>query len=154
MKRRISLTFDNGARVVADMIEDEAPTVCEFIWNILPVEGPTIHGMYSGAEIFVLLDHPQAVPPENMVHIPLPGELLYFYDPGTGGVGRKGPVGEICFVYNRGVRLTGHEGVPAHASLFARVPGDWKHDWTAFAQECRKARWQGPQLLRIERVIV
>jgi hypothetical protein len=24
-------------------------------------------------------------------------------------------------------------GVPAPGSLFARIPGDWKYDWTAFA---------------------
>ena len=45
-----------------------------------------------------------------------------------------------------------HEGVPAHCALFARVPGDWKYDWINFARECRKARWEGPQMLRIERV--
>jgi len=40
----------------------------------------------------------------------------------------------------------------AYASLFARIPGDWKHDWLTFAQACRRVRWEGPQLLRIERV--
>ena len=34
---------------------------------------------------------------------------------------------------------------------FGRVPGDWKYDWQEFARECRKARWEGPQVLRIER---
>ena len=61
-------------------------------------------------------------------------------------------VAELCIVYNRGVVLRGPEGVPTHASLFARIPGDWKYDWSDFAKTCRKARWEGPQLLSIERV--
>lgn len=42
------------------------------------------------------------------------------------------------------------EGVPTHLNLFARVPGDWKHDWRAFAARCRAAR-RTPSILRIER---
>jgi len=107
--------------------------------------------MYSGAEVFTIVeDAPRAVA-ENLVQLPLPGELLYFYDEGRGATGARKPVGEICMVYGRGVVLRGHEGVPVHASLFARIPGDWKHDWTPFAQACRKCRWEGPQRLRIER---
>ena len=59
-------------------------------------------------------------------------------------------MGEICFVYGRGVVLRGHEGVTAYAHLFARIPGDWKHDWIHFARACRRCRWEGPQTLRIE----
>ena len=107
--------------------------------------------MYSGAEVFAMLENPQPAPNENLVHLPLPGELLYFYDPGTGGVGARKPVAELVVVYGRGVVLRGHEGVPAHCALFARIPGDWKYDWVTFAKACRKARWEGPQVLRIER---
>lgn len=126
--------------------------MCDLIWNSLPIEGKAIHGMYSGAEVFVLVDKPQPAPAENMVNLPLPGELLYFFDEGKGAVGARKPVGEVCFVYGRGVVLRGHEGIPAHASLFARVPGDWKTDWLPFAQACRKCRWEGPRRLLLERV--
>jgi hypothetical protein len=107
--------------------------------------------MYSGLEVFAMLDKPEPVPSENMVQLPLPGELLYFYDPSTGAVGARKPVGEIVLVYGRGVVLRAHEGVPTHCALFGRIPGDWKYDWINFARECRKARWEGPQMLRIER---
>ena len=60
------------------------------------------------------------------------------------------PVAEIAFIYGRGVTLKQAEGVPTHLNLFARVPGDWKHDWTAFAAGCRAAR-RRPTTLRIER---
>jgi hypothetical protein len=115
------------------------------------MEHDLIHGMYSGAEVFAMIDNAASAPAENMVQLPLPGELLYFYDEGRGAVGARKPVGEICIVYGRGVVLRAHEGVPVHASLFARIPGDWKHDWIPFAQACRKVRWEGPKRLRIER---
>ena len=135
---------------IAEMLVDEAPEVCEYIRSVLPMEAKAIHGMYSGAEVFTMIEGPRAVKAQNRVSLPLPGELLYFHDDGTGGVGRGKPVGEICFVYGRGVMLKGHEGAAASASLFARIPGDWKHDWVEFAQACRRCRWQGPQQLRIE----
>src|SRR5438874_143298 len=152
-RRQIRLTFPaRGESVLAELLDDEAPKVCELVWSMLPVETKAIHGMYSGAEVFVMVDKPQPAPVENLVQLPLPGEILYFFDPGVGATGAKKPVGEIVLAYGRGVVLRAHEGVPTHCALFARIRGDWKYDWTKFAQECRKARWEGPQLLRIERV--
>lgn len=152
-RRTLRLTFTaTGKSTLAELLDDEAPKVCELVWNMLPVETKAIHGMYSGAEIFAIVDKPQPSPVENLVQLPLPGEILYFYDPGAGAVGAKKPVGEIAVVYGRGVTLRAHEGVPTHCALFARIPGDWKYDWLEFAQECRRARWEGPQVIRIERV--
>ncbi len=152
-RRRIRLTYAATVEsVIADMLDDEAPCVCKHIWEILPIETKVIHGMYSGAEVFALLDNPQPLPPENMTQLPLPGEMLYFYDGSSSVANSKKPVAEFCVVYGRGVVLRGPEGVPTHCSLFARIPGDWKYDWAAFAKACRRARWEGPQVLRIERV--
>lgn len=149
--RRIRLTFvDTGESVLADLLEGDAPETCELIWGLLPAESKAIHGMYSGAEVFTLVEAAPESVPENLVQLPLPGELLYFYDEGRGAAGARRPVGEICFVYGRGVVLRAHEGVPTQATLFARIPGDWKTDWTAFAAACRRCRWEGPQRLRIE----
>ena len=151
--RRIKLTFpDTGESVFAELLDADAPGACELVWNRLPIEQKAIHGMYSGAEVFALIDNPAPAPAENLVQLPLPGELLYFFDEGSGAAGARKPVGEICLVYGRGVVLRAHEGIPTRASLFARIPGDWKHDWTDFAQACRRCRWEGPQRLRIERV--
>ena len=150
-RRKIRLTYvASGESVLADMLEDEAPNVCEFVWDQLPLQTKAIHGMYSGLEVFTMIDKPEPVPAENLVQLPLPGELLYFYDPSVGAVGAGKPVGEIVLVYGRGVVLRAHEGVPTHCALFGRIPGDWKYDWVNFAKECRKSRWEGPQMLRIE----
>lgn len=151
-RRTLRLTYvATGESVDAELLDDEAPEVCRLVWDLLPVEGRLLHGMYSGAEVFMLLDKVGPHPPENLCQIPLPGELLLFYDGSSSVANSKKPVREICFVYNRGVILRGPEGVPTYASLFARVRGDWKYDWTSFRDVCRKVRHEGPSVLRIER---
>ena len=150
--RRLRLTFvPSGESVLADLLEDDAPHVCEEVWNMLPLENALLPGMYSGPEVFMLLDNARPVPRENEVQLPLPGEILFFYDSGTSSAGGNKAVSEICVVHGRGVALKQHEAVPTFASLFARIPGDWKHDWTDFAKACRRVRTEGPQRLRIER---
>lgn len=153
MPRKIRLTYtQTGESVTAEMLDKEAPQLCQMIWEMLPIEHKAIHGMYSGAEVFLLLDKPQPAPNENLVQIPLPGELLYFYDNSRNVTNVKPEVAEVCFVYNRGVILKGPEGAPTYASLFARIAGDWKYDWTDFRQACRRCRFEGPQVMRIDRV--
>ena len=72
MKRRhIKLTFvSSGESVQAELLDDEAPNVCAHVWSILPVETKVIHGMYSGLEVFAMLDNPKPAPNENMVQLP------------------------------------------------------------------------------------
>ena len=150
--RRLRLTFvSSGETVLADLLQEDAPHVCEEVWNMLPLEKALLPGMYSGPEVFMLLDDARPVPRENEVQLPLPGEILFFYDAGTSSAGGNKAVSEICVVHGRGVALKQHEAVPTFASLFARIPGDWKHDWTDFAKACRRVRTAGPQRLRIER---
>ena len=58
-RRHIRLTYvATGESVVAELLDDEAPEVCRIVWERLPIEGKTLHGMYSGAEVFLLLDQP------------------------------------------------------------------------------------------------
>jgi hypothetical protein len=151
-RRQVRLTYvATGESVLAELLDDDAPEVCRHVWDCLPVQTKVIHGMYSGAEVFALLDNPRPAAPENLCQLPLPGELLYFFDGSSNVANSKKPVAEICVVYGRGVVLRGPEGVPTHCSLFARIPGDWKYDWVEFAKACRRARWEGPQELRVER---
>jgi len=83
LTRRIKLTFpETGESVLADLLDAEAPSTCELVWNSLPVEQKAIRGMYSGAEVFALIENPEPDPAENLVQLPLPGELLYFFDQG------------------------------------------------------------------------
>src|SRR6476469_8823480 len=97
-RRTIRLTYvATGESVVAEMLDDEAPEVCRIVWDRLPVEGKVLHGMYSGAEVFLLLDPATPHPPENLCQLPLPGELLLFHDGSSSVAGAKFPVREICF---------------------------------------------------------
>jgi hypothetical protein len=151
-RRHIRITFvGSGESVAAELLDDEAPSVCQAVWNALPKELDVTHAMYSGQEVYVLLD-PLDTPHENLTQIPLPGELLYFTEGPASVLAGGKTIGEICFIYGRGVILKQQEGAPTYASLFARVPGDWKYDWTDFAQACRRARREGSKKLRIERV--
>lgn len=151
--RQIRLTFtDTGESVIADLLETAAPRVCDEVWNMLPLERKMIHGMYSGPEVFMVLEKPREIPRENEVQLPLPGEVLFFYDPGTSSAGGNRAVSEICVVYARGVALKQHEAVPTFASAFARIPGDPTRDWPEFVAACRRIRTERTAPMRIERV--
>src|SRR2546428_9932896 len=103
-QRHIRLTFvSTGESVIAEMLEEEAPNICQHVWDLLPLEKVMIHGQYSGAEILALVEDIAAPAAENRVQIPLPGEICYFYEPGRSAAGRSAPVSEICVVYGRGV---------------------------------------------------
>src|SRR5690348_2376372 len=110
LMRRIKLTFTaTGESVLADLLEEDAPETCAYIWDMLPMEHKLTHGQFSGAEVFLLFDNPKRLPLENFTGLPLPGEILYYHSE-LGGVGSsKSYVGEICFIYGRGVTLRGHE---------------------------------------------
>src|SRR5262245_38866565 len=145
-RRRVRLTYvATGESVVAEMLDDEAPEVCRIVWDLLPVEGKVLHGMYSGAEVFLLLDKAIPQPPENLCQLPLPGEVLLFTDTSSSVANSKKPISEICFVYNRGVVLRGPEAVPTHCSVFARIPADSRPDSVDFRTACLKAGWERSQ---------
>lgn len=152
-RRQIRLTFaETGESVVAEMLEDDAPITCQLVWDMLPVEHKLIHGRYSGMEAFVLLDKYQPAPEEQRTRLPLPGEILYWSDSGSLVTSNGQPAAEILLAFGRGVTLRGAEGVPCYGSLFARILGDWKHDWIDFAEACGRIRTQGSPTFRIERV--
>ncbi len=152
VRRHIRLTFvATGESVIAEVLDDDAPKTCRLVWDRLPLEAALVHGRYSGMELFVLLDRPQPAPEENRTQLPLPGEILYWFSQDTSVTGDGKPVAEICLIYGRGVTLRGAEGAPSYGNLFARIPGDWKYDWTAFRDACRRVRTASSRL-RIERV--
>jgi hypothetical protein len=152
MRRHVRLILKvAGASVVAELLDDEAPATAAHVWDRLPIEAPLNHGQFSGAEVFVLVDDPVRLIAENVVQLPLPGELLYFYEGMENATAGPHPEEEIAFIYGRGVTLRQAEGVPTHLNLFGRVRGDWKYDWQPFADACRASR-RVPEVLRIEQV--
>jgi len=67
------MTFlQTGESAAAELLDADAPAVCELFWDPLPIDPELIHGMYSGAEVFALIDNPALALSENMVQLPLP----------------------------------------------------------------------------------
>lgn len=143
-----TLTFhivEQQVSATADLLEDRAPRTCELIWSRLPLEGRLIHGMYSGPELFIILEGFPGVGPENQVSRPLPGDVGYFHQgPGLFATSPH-EVAELVYVYDRGAAIKGAEGHDSWVNLFARLRPD-----DAFLAASRRARREGPFTLRIE----
>lgn len=151
MSKFVRLGFpEENVWVRAELLEGQAPETCRFIWDHLPVEGRAIHGKFSGNEVFVKVEPPEPVKPENLVTLPLPGELLYYYQEGGLYVEAPRSYGEVCVIYGRNVVLRGEGGIQTFAALFGRILGDW----APFADLCRRVRFEGPKLLRVERAAI
>jgi len=148
MPRRIRLTLmPDAISVTAELLEEAAPATIARVLEQLPIEGRAVHGMYSGPEVFVRADAVGPCPPENQVHRALPGDVCYWWNAGGEKQMAREPAGEILYIYDRGAAITGPEGQPTWANLFARVTGDLAE----FAAASRRVRLEGGRFLRIER---
>jgi hypothetical protein len=149
MSRTIVLRFvESGASAIADLMDERAPQTAAMIWEHLPLEGRTVHGMYSGPELFIRTDHLPAVPAENQTHRPLPGDVGFWYQEGGRFHSGAQTVSEVVFIYNRGAAIMGPDGQTTWVNLFAQIRSEGAE---AFYAEARKVRYEGPQTLRIER---
>jgi hypothetical protein len=148
MARTLRLSFpDAGAECAAEMLDDDAPKTCEAVWRGLPLQGDTVHGMYSGPEIFVTADALADVEMENGVHRAQPGDIGYWLNPPGRYATTPQRVVEVVLIYDRGAAIMGPDGQPTFVNLFARVVGDWE----AFRDAARTIRTRGPMRLHIER---
>ena len=151
-RRKIRLTFvATGESVLAEMLDDEAPEVCRIVWDLLPVETRAIHGMYSGAEVFALLDNPQPVPPEGLTQLPLPGEILYFYDESKNVTNSARRWRSCASSITAASSCAGRKACRRTPASSPASPATGNTTGLPFRDACRKARWEGPPMLRIER---
>jgi hypothetical protein len=148
MPRTLILRFvEDGVSAIADLLPDRAPETCRIVTEHLPLEGRTVHGMYSGPELFIRTDHLPPAPPENQVHRALPGDVgLWYQHPGL-YASSPGQVCELVFIYNRGAAIMGPDGQPTWVNLFARIREEGSEEFYARAKEVRA---EGPKTLRIE----
>ena len=148
MDRALRLSFpDSGASCVAPLLHDVAPRTCDAVWEGLPLAGATVHGMYSGPEVFITADGLPDVELENGVHRAQPGDIGDWLNPPGRYATTPQRVVEIVLIYDRGAAIMGPDGQPTFVNLFARVTGDWD----AFRQAAKATRTQGPARLLIER---
>ena len=149
MVRQLRLSFpDAGVSCIAPMLDAAAPDTCAAVWDALPLSGDTVHGMYSGPEIFITADRLADVPPENGVHRAQPGDIGYWLNPPGRYATTPERVVEVVLIYDRGAAIMGPDGQPTFVNLFAQVTGDWD----AFRQAAKTIRTRGPLRLLIERV--
>ncbi len=73
----------NGAKAVAEMHDDIVPNTCDAIWDILPVDGMSIHANWASREIMLHLqgDKVLRLPAEghNYRGTIAPGDIVYFW---------------------------------------------------------------------------
>ena len=138
---------ERDVSAVADLLEEQAPRTCKLIWERLPLEGRLVHGMYSGPELFVMLDGFPGVGPENQVSRPLPGDIGYFHQDAGLYAASPNEVAELVYIYDRGVSIKGAEGHDSWVNLFAQLRLDGAQRFLAAS---RRARREGPFTLRVE----
>jgi uncharacterized protein DUF3830 len=73
----------NGTTAVAEMLDDVVPNTCDAIWDILPVEGMSIHANWSSREIMLHLEG------EKVLRLPAegprrrgttaPGDIIFYW---------------------------------------------------------------------------
>lgn len=148
-KIRISVPTERF-EMTATLLEKEAPRTCRGILAALPVEGKLIHGMMSGNETFIVVDKKKKLKlgQENQVYTMLPGDIAYFYSMWGDAKYLKDneEFTEIAFMYGRYVRTRDITLRETAANLFGHFT-----DIEGFTKVSRKARYEGPMKLRIER---
>ena len=72
-----------GTRAIAEMLDDVVPKTCDAVWNILPVEGMSIHANWASREIMLHLqgDKILRLPAEGRARrgTTAPGDIVYFW---------------------------------------------------------------------------
>jgi hypothetical protein len=136
-----------GVEATARFLDEEAPSLCKAMRQILPAAGLAHHAVYSGSEVALDLHPPLLLPPSNQTLLTLPGDVAFYCLEGGLWQGFPRTISELLVVYDR-------DGVPSMpwgpvpVCLFARI----ERGLPAFAETCRKMR-SGPGL-RLELEVV
>jgi hypothetical protein len=133
--------------VDVELLEQQAPRICEFVWTSLPLEGYAHHAIYSGSEIAFNI-RPQFVQRlENMTSRVLPGDVGYWYLPGGVMYGEPDDISEFMWFYDRDAEPRMTTG-PVQVAVFGRMSGDA----ATFFGACRAMRRAGQELCRVTRI--
>ena len=138
---------ENGVEARARLFQDLAPATCAAVWKHLPLQGRSLHDIWSGRQIFLPLRASLAVEPENASLYVVPGDLYYYERPARLDRGR--PYGylelsEIGIVYGRDSQPWSPRG-PKVVNIFASM----EENLEAFARACEQMVWDGSQDLEI-----
>lgn len=143
MSRKIIIEFEYLGRFIAELLEKEAPNICDAVWKNLPLEGTIMHARFAGLEIAAFFPQVEA-PMENIRDKVSCGDVgfynLYWECPAPElSADMKG---EICFFY---ADMTMKHTVPP--AIFARI----KEDLEDLKTVGKRIFLKGPEKIFIER---
>lgn len=73
----------SGTAAVAELLDDIVPNTCDAVWDILPVEGMSIHANWSSREIMLHLQGEKVLrlPREGPLRrgTTAPGDIIYYW---------------------------------------------------------------------------
>jgi hypothetical protein len=73
----------SGTTAIAEMLDDVVPKTCDAIWDILPVEGMSIHANWSSREIMLHLEGDKVLrlPAEGPLRrgTTAPGDIVFYW---------------------------------------------------------------------------
>ncbi len=111
MGRMVEIEVE-GAKALAVIHDHAAPTICEAIWRLLPLELPFHHTNFCGRQVNAALrgDKFIKLPPEAPQLFIQPGDLIYVYREPYLSRSGKDELSEIAFYYGRDVRRWTNRG--------------------------------------------
>ena len=113
--------------------------------------GTITHDIWSGHRVRAHVNNEIVLRPENVLtHLPMPGDIFYYYRPPhyvRGAPYGRSESAEVGIVYARDTRPQGPRG-PEAVNLFATISSDLE----AFAKACEDMIRDGQRELLIERV--
>jgi len=146
--RHIRIAFSGrGVSVDVELLEQQAPRICAFVWTNLPQEGYAHHAVYSGSEIAFDIGPQFSDRLENMTSRVLPGDVGYWFLPGGRMYGIPDDISEFMWFYDRDAEPRMTTG-PVQVAIFGRIVGDA----SAFYDACRAMRRTGQELCRVTRI--
>ena len=130
----------------AELLTAHAPRTVQGVLGALPREGECLHAIYSGSEVFMLLDPGIWLPPENATTAVAPGDLAYGRVVGGQHRGFPDDLSELLWFYDEDAVPSMPEG-PMPVNVFAR----FTEGWEAFAAASLAMRREGSKHVRFER---
>jgi hypothetical protein len=146
--RQMRIAFPRrGVQVDVELLERQAPRVCDFVWANLPQEGYAHHGIYSGSEIAFDIDPRFVDSLENMTSRVLAGDVGYWFLPGGQMYGQPDDISEFMWFYDRDAEPRMATG-PVQVAVFGRM----LENAASFYAACRSMRRFGQEFCRVTRI--
>jgi len=131
--RRVVVEFD-GKAFDAVLFDEQAPILCNNIWEALPLEGPATNTKWSGEMLRLWVQIREPEERENVTVLHNPGDILYLHR-----------WNGLRFVYGQ-AQMRGPGG-PHPTPLVGRVL-DGVAELAALA---KRVEWEGAQTIRVRR---